>query len=114
MFDKDNIYGVRKAGKKVVGFSYTLEKDVPDDCGNMSKIFIEMVFSVRARNFWNVIAYIPTDIGRKLVTVDTTVRFSIKDNIDFEEVEKMVYEAERRIKFKLSKVYSYFCGGSNE
>ena len=92
MVSKNDITGIKKAGKKVIEFQYTLE------CGDdWHKKFITMVFKARTMRFWNCMAYIPSVSGRNMTVVDVNVRAS-EDTINDSVITQMVETATKRIK----------------
>lgn len=92
MVSKNDITGIKTAGKKVIEFQYTLE------CGDdWHKKFITMVFKARTMRFWNCMAYIPSATGRNMTVVDVNVRAS-EDTINDSVITQMVETATMRVK----------------
>lgn len=92
MVSKNDITGIKTAGKKVIEFQYTLE------CGDdWHKKFITMVFKARTMRFWNCMAYIPSVTGRNMTVVDVNVRAS-EDTINDSVITQMVETATMRVK----------------
>ena len=95
MVNKNNITGIKTAGKKVIEFQYTLE------CGDdWHKKFITMVFKARTMRFWNCMAYIPSVTGRNMTVVDVNVRAS-EDSVNDSVITQMVETAVKRIKVQM-------------
>ena len=104
MISKNDITGIKTAGKKVIEFQYTLE------CGDdWHKKFITMVFKARTMRFWNCMAYIPSVSGRNMTVVDVNLRAS-EDTINDSVIKQMVETATKRIKEQMLDAISCMGG----
>lgn len=104
MVSKNDITGIKTAGKKVIEFQYTLE------CGDdWHKKFITMVFKARTMRFWNCMAYIPSVTGRHMTVVDVNVQAS-EDTINDSVITQMVETAKKRVKDQMIDAISCMGG----